>query len=229
MPLRRPSRNSRNSSEAGKGAYDWVFIDVIPAAGEPVSVMKANVHVGKAIVHGIGSVLAFNATSATDLVKNGSNTSTMAADMVPLNVLSVSPNATSTGARSSTAGSGRMAIPTANLAAATTTDTGGNRKLLQSTSGGGSGTYNSGSQDGPTIARNEASSDIRNAVFGNIRVRTATNRGVASKCVLEVLGQSTCKGMQLTVRSTQSSAMCCPHPSREHVRCLTSAHLPVCV
>lgn len=226
MPLRRPSRNSRNSSEAGEGAYDWVFINVIPAAGEPVSVMKANVHVGKAIVHGIGSVLAFNATSATDLVKNGSNTSTMAADMVPLNVLSVSPNATSTGPRSSTAGSGRMAIPTANLAAATTTDTGGNRKLLQSASGGGGST---GSQDGPTIAGNQASSDIRNAVFGNTRVRTATNRGVASKCVPEVLGQSTCQGMQLTVRSTQSSALCCPHPSREHVRCLTSAQLPVCV
>jgi hypothetical protein len=44
-------------SKGTKRKFDWGRADVIPADGQAVPVLKPNVHVGKAVVHGIGAVL----------------------------------------------------------------------------------------------------------------------------------------------------------------------------
>jgi len=47
----------RISAAGTKAKYDWAEARVVPADGQEVPVLKANVHVGKAIVNGIGVVL----------------------------------------------------------------------------------------------------------------------------------------------------------------------------
>jgi len=48
---------ARISAAGTKAKYDWAEARVVPADGQEVPVLKANVHVGKAIVNGIGTVL----------------------------------------------------------------------------------------------------------------------------------------------------------------------------
>jgi uncharacterized surface protein with fasciclin (FAS1) repeats len=56
---------ARVPSKGTKRKFDWGRADVIPADGQAVPVLKPNVHVGKAVVHGIGSVLNPTAAAVT--------------------------------------------------------------------------------------------------------------------------------------------------------------------
>jgi hypothetical protein len=59
----------RKSAAGTKAKFDWSEARVIPADGTPVPILRSNVHVGKAVVHGIGSVLLPNAAPAVTTEK----------------------------------------------------------------------------------------------------------------------------------------------------------------
>jgi len=69
---------ARISAAGTKAKYDWAEARVVPADGQEVPVLKANVHVGKAIVNGIGTVLnpdaAAKAVPASTSTEKGSKT-----------------------------------------------------------------------------------------------------------------------------------------------------------
>jgi uncharacterized surface protein with fasciclin (FAS1) repeats len=59
----------KKSAAGTKAKFDWSEARVIPADGTPVPILRSNVHVGKAVVHGIGSVLLPNAAPAVTTEK----------------------------------------------------------------------------------------------------------------------------------------------------------------
>jgi len=76
----RPSLH-RISAAGTKAKYDWAEARVVPADGQEVPVLKANVHVGKAIVNGIGVVL--NPDAAAKAAPAAAKAAPAAAKAVP--------------------------------------------------------------------------------------------------------------------------------------------------
>lgn len=63
-------RTPRRKPAAGtKRKYDFAEARVVPVNGQAVPILRSNVHVGKAVVHGIGSVLDPNAAPAVTTEK----------------------------------------------------------------------------------------------------------------------------------------------------------------
>jgi len=59
----------KKSAAGTKAKFDWAEARVTPANGQAVPVLRSNVHVGKAVVHGIGAVLIPNAAPAVTTEK----------------------------------------------------------------------------------------------------------------------------------------------------------------
>jgi hypothetical protein len=59
----------RKPAAGTKRKYDFAEARVVPVNGQAVPILRSNVHVGKAVVHGIGSVLDPNAAPAVTTEK----------------------------------------------------------------------------------------------------------------------------------------------------------------
>jgi len=74
---------ARISAKGTKAKYDWAEARVVPADGQEVPVLKANVHVGKSIANGIGVVLNPDAKPASTSTEKGAAPAKPAAAAAP--------------------------------------------------------------------------------------------------------------------------------------------------